>query len=147
MTTSSPPGSTPTAPRRSGTAAGLVDHITAARLRATRAEHDRQQFATENLLGLLGEHQQTAQAAVDAVHDALGAPSGARAVAEAETTTAHLLRLAGRGQVRTPPLPPGLVDLIRRLSRTRAHVPLPLPRGAVETGTREQRRGSPLAVR
>ena len=110
------------------TAVDLADHVTAARLQAKRAENDRQQFAAENLPGLLGEHQQTAQAAVDAIHDALEALQAAHGQwREAETTTAHLLRLAGRGRERTPPFPADLSDLIRRLGRAQADVPLPLP--------------------
>ena len=110
------------------TAFDLADHITAARLRATRAEQDRQRFAAENLPGLLGEHQQTAQAAVDAIHDALEALQAAHAQwRDAETTTAHLLRLAGRGHERTPPFPGDLADVLRRLERTHTNVPVPVP--------------------
>jgi hypothetical protein len=129
------------------TAADLVDHVAAAELQSTRAVAERQQFAADNLPGLLGEHQQTAQAAVDAVHDALEALQAAHAQwREAESHSAHLLRLAGHGRERTPQFPPVLSDLVRRLGRAQAEVPLPLPPGAL-TGTREQRRGSSLAVR
>jgi hypothetical protein len=115
------------------TVADLADHIAAAKLQAQRAEHDRQQFAAEHLLALLGEHRQTAQAAADAVHEALQALQALQAAhaqwRDAESTTAHLLRLAGHGRERTSAFPTDLSDLIRGLNRAQADVPLPLPAG------------------
>jgi hypothetical protein len=132
-------------------AVDLADHITAARLTAKRAEDDRQRFVAENLDALLGEHQQAAQAAVDAVHEALEALQAAhRLWIEAETGSAHLLRLAGQTRQRTPPFPPVLSDLVRRLGRARADVPLPLPDGAgrsAPTRAPEPRGGRESAVR
>jgi hypothetical protein len=111
-------------------AGDLADRLKAARLAAQRAENDRQQFAAGNLDGLLMEHRRDAEAAVVAVHDALEALQAAHGQwRDAETATAHLLRLGGRPRERTPAFPSDLGDLIRRLGRSSADVPVPLPTG------------------
>jgi hypothetical protein len=114
----------------------LGDRLTAARLQSERAEGARQQFASDNIHGLLGEHERDAQAAADAVTAALDQLQAAHGQwREAEAGTLSLLRLGGRVRDYTPPFPSELGDLLRRLSRSSATIPAPLPTGGGPLGS------------
>ena len=107
------------------------DRLTAAQLAATRAESARQRYASDNIDGLLAEHARDAQAAAEAVETALtGLQAAHGRWRETEAATLNLLRLGGRARDHTPPFPSELGDILRRLTRTSATIPAPLPSAA-----------------
>jgi hypothetical protein len=102
-----------------------------ARRAAERAEVERGVFCAENADALLAERKPDAEAAAQAVQDALEALARAQKQwHNAQSDLATILRLAGRSTDGLPQFPPALAELTRNARRA-GQVDVPSPGGVM----------------
>jgi hypothetical protein len=102
------------------------ERLEGAKRAVQRAEVERSVYAAEHVDGLLAERKPDAEAAAQAVQDAVEALATAQKQWDAaQSDLATILRLAGRSSEGLPQFPPALADLVRSARRAQVDVPSP----------------------